>query len=84
MKYPTIKELTELFVSLKRSVIDDWTSVTIGWSSESGEWSYQTGDNSFYGSAYLHPHWAVVDICKRSNSRETAKEVIDQLRELVA
>lgn len=45
-------------------------------------WGYQTGDNSYTGAAYRHPHWAVVSLYRRSNSRNLATECADQLGEL--
>lgn len=46
-------------------------------------WGYQTGDNSCTGGAYSHPHWAVVSLYRRSNSRELAEECASQIAELV-
>jgi hypothetical protein len=43
------------------------------------EWDYQTGDNSYHGSCYFYDTWAVEWIYRRSNSRELAKNLIDQL-----
>lgn len=45
-------------------------------------WGYQTGDNSFAGAAYHHPHWAVVSLYRRSNSRALAQECAEQIAEL--
>jgi hypothetical protein len=90
-KLPTIKDLTELFGSLKPHIHDDYRAegcedadtpsmdVTVGWTPETSAWSYQTGDNSYTGGAYGHPHWAVVTLTRRSNSRDLAHEVREQL-----
>lgn len=90
---PTIKELRELFIALKPCIDDEFRcsddpddelpgmTVTIG-VSEDGSWNYQTGDNSFTGGAYSHPDWAVVDLHRRSNCLELAREVQDQILEL--
>lgn len=95
---PTIKELASLLISLKPTIQDDYRSsgcdfdneqttpdmdVTIGWTPEDGSWDYQTGDNSFTGGAYCHPHWGVVTLNRRSNSRDLAKDIIDQLADCV-
>lgn len=56
--------------------------LTIGYNPESGEWAFQTGDNSYTGSAYHYPDWAVVGVYRRSNCRELASEIISQLEEL--
>lgn len=52
--------------------------------SKAASWSYQTGDNSYTGGAYCHPHWAVVSLYRRSNSRELAEDCAEQIAELVA
>jgi hypothetical protein len=53
--------------------------VTIGWTPETGSWSYQTGDNSYTGGAYGHPYWAVIELDRRSNSTELARDIRNQL-----
>jgi hypothetical protein len=88
----TIKEVRELLISLKSEICDDCRIaddedlpgmvVTIGYSTD-GDWNYQTGDNSFSGGAYGHPHWAVVYLYRRSNSLELARDVIDQLWDMI-
>jgi hypothetical protein len=94
MKLPPVKDLYKLFVALKRTIGDEYRAdefaeqpsmmVTIGWSSETGEWSYQTGDNSYTGSAYHHPHWAVIYLDRKSNSHDMAIDARNQLSELAA
>lgn len=93
-KLPTIKELSALFVSLKSEIGDEYRAsddpdddmpgmcVTIGNDPETGSWNYQTGDNSYTGGAYGSPDWAVVYLYRRSNSRNLARDAIDQLAEL--
>lgn len=84
-------EWARLLRSLKPDICDDYRAseddetpgmqvtfgVTLG---EDGSlsWSYQTGDNSFTGGAYGHPVWAVVSLYRRSNSRELAKEAMEE------
>ena len=68
--------------------------LTVGWCAVSqwsggvyvnaGEWSYQTGDNSYSGGAYGYPHWAVVSVYRRSDSRALARDIRAQLEELSA
>ncbi len=89
----TINEVRELLISLKADICDDFRAsddiddnlpgmmVTIGYSN--GDWGYQTGDNSFSGGAYGYRHWAVVHLYRRSNCRTLARDVIDQLWELI-
>lgn len=62
-------------------------SVTIGFTPSDKDrdrsWGYQTGDNSFTGGAYGHQHWGVVSLYRRSNSRELARDLADQIAESV-
>lgn len=95
VKLPRVTEIYRLLVELKTQIGNDYRasedpedntpgmSVTVGWS-EDGSWSYQTGDNSFTGGAYGHPHWAVLSLYRRSNSRELARDAINQLSDCVA
>ena len=93
LKGITIKEIRELLVSLKKNICDDYRvdededlpgmQVTIGYSPHTGEWDYQTGDNSYSGAVYFHPHWAIVHLYRRSNSLQLARDVLDQLWELI-
>ena len=46
-------------------------------------YGWQTGDNSFTGGAYCHPHWAVVYLYRDSDPTETAKDIVDQIAELI-
>lgn len=91
-----VPQWTKLFKSLKQDIGDDYRAsededtpgmcVTIGFTPANDErdasWSYQTGDNSYTGGAYGHPHWAVVSLYRRSNSRELANECAEQIAEL--
>lgn len=96
---PMVREWQSLFIALKKQIGDDYRAsddpddntpgmcVTIGFTPESEEhdasWSYQTGDNSYSGGAYCHPHWAVVSLYRRSNSRQLAEECANQIADLV-
>ena len=94
IKLPLIKDLAALFVSLKKQICDDYRasedsddttpamSVTIG-ANEKGEWAYQTGDNSFTGGAYSFPHWSTVTLQRRSNSTELARDVVNELANII-
>lgn len=97
---PVIRQWQSLFVALKEDIGDEYRAsddpeddtpgmcVTIGFTPETEDkdasWSYQTGDNSYTGGAYGHPHWAVVSLYRRSNSRELAEDCADQIAELCA
>jgi hypothetical protein len=92
---PTINELAALIKALKKDIGDEYRasddpddntpamSVTFG-INDKRQWSYQTGDNSFTGGAYGKPHWAVVTLTRRCDSKEIAREVLDQWAELMA
>ena len=93
-----IPQWARLLKSLKQTIGDDYRAsededtpgmcVTIGFTPGSEDklcaWSYQTGDNSYTGGAYGHPHWAVVSLYRRSNSRQLAEDCADQIAELCA
>jgi hypothetical protein len=98
-KLPTIKELSALIKEVKRNTdwqelsndcraSDDsedtlpGIQLTCGINYQ-GDWSYQTGDNSYTGGAYGYPCWAVISVYRRSNSRELAREILDQWQELL-
>lgn len=92
---PTIKELANLIKELKKDILDEYRasddpddntpamSVTFG-INDKRQWSYQTGDNSFTGGAYGKPYWAVVTLTRRCDSKEIARDVLDQWAELMA
>jgi len=63
---------------------DEGMQVTIACNDEMDEYSFETGDNSYSGGAYFYPHWAIVYLCPRSNCKELAKDVINQLNELIS
>lgn len=88
-----VRKWTELFIALKQDIGDEYRvsndpddttpgmSVTIGCDTETGRWSYQTGDNSYSGGAYGFAIWCVVSLYRRSNSRELAKDCLEQIME---
>ena len=97
---PTVKSLSSLIKALKPAIRDDYRAyadepglddenipsllLTVGWDAESGEWSWQTGDNSYSGAAYFNPHWGVVDVYRRSNSLDLARDIRSQLADLAS
>ncbi len=90
LRTPSIGELASLIKELKGQIGDDYRvsddpsddtpgmCLTIGCSYDKN-WSYQTGDNSYSGGAYAHPFWGVGSIYRNSNSREVAKEIIEDV-----
>lgn len=95
-----VPEWARLLRALKADIGDDYRAsddpddttpgmcVTIGatWNEEDQtiSWSYQTGDNSYSGGAYGHPAWAMVSLYRRSNSRELAADIANQIGEAIA
>lgn len=95
-----VPQWAKLFKRLKSGILDDYRcsdesedntpgmQVTIGFTPATDDrdcyWDYQTGDNSYTGGAYGHANWAVVDLHRRSNSRELAKDCADQIADCLA
>ena len=90
IKLPSIAAIAAVLVELKKTIHDDYRvecqeddiptiQVTIGVDIETGDWNYQTGDNSFTGGAYGYRYWGVGYLTRRSNSRETAKAILDDV-----
>ena len=81
------RELCALLKALKRDIGDEYRAqeddtlpgmqITIGVSADLTEWSYQTGDNSYTGGAYGFPYWGVGVLYRRSNSRNVARDIVD-------
>lgn len=91
LQTPTIEELACLIRAIKSDICDDYKEeeddtpsicLTIG-ASYDESWDYQTGDNSYSGGAYGHPFWGVGYVTRDCNSRELAKEIIEDCRSQV-
>ncbi len=92
-KLPSLLELERLVKHIKSHIGDDYRAfeddslpgmqLTVAMN-DAGEWDYQTGDNSYSGAAYFFPHWAVVGVYRRSNSKEVARDIQSQLADLLA
>ena len=75
--------------SLRKDFVDyaeegpAYIDITIGCTFDFEEgaisWNYQTGDNSFTGGAYGHPEWFTASILSRSNCKDLAKDLIDEI-----
>jgi hypothetical protein len=90
---PSIAQVARALRAIKRRGIDDdyrafdeddipGIQVTLGCDLEHRDhWAIQTGDNSYTGSAYGFACWGVSGLYRRSNCRELAKELIDQVIE---
>ena len=85
---PTIRELSALVKAVKSDICDDYRAfdddempgiqLTVAMNDDK-EWNYQTGDNSYMGSCYHFPYWAVVGVYRNSNSVELAHEIQAEL-----
>lgn len=96
---PTLrKDLYALFVAIKKDIGADTLietgdgevpgiEVTIGctFDFDNGEidWSYQTGDNSYTGGAYGHPEWFTCSVMKRTNCKELANDIINEIHDRI-
>lgn len=61
---------------------DAYNTLTIGFDID-GSWGFQTGDNSFYGSAYNYPHWAVIRVFEAVSDDMTDEEKEQALNEVI-
>jgi hypothetical protein len=89
------KQLVPLIKELKTQIGKDYRAsddpddnlpgmcVTIGFTAATEDddfsWSYQTGDNSYTGGAYSHSTWGVASLYRRSNSKDIARELCDDI-----
>lgn len=93
------KDLCELFKMIKKDIGPDTLietgdgyaqgiEVTVGctFDFDKGEitWNYQTGDNSYTGGAYGHPEWFTTSLMKRTNCKEVANEIINEIHGRIA
>ena len=84
------REICRLLKSLKGDILDDYRAsddaddntpgmcVTLA-TKDFSSWAYQTGDNSYTGGCYHFPHWGVVYLYRRSNSKELSADAVDQM-----
>ena len=92
MSLPTIKDVSALVRSIKPCIADEYIGeddtlpgidLTVGYDPETGGWSYQTGDNSYTGGAYHYPILGVGRVYRRSNSRELARDIINEIADQI-
>lgn len=92
------KDLRELFILLKKEIdysdfdksdddnipgLDVTIGCTFDFDDASISWNYQTGDNSYTGGAYGHPEWFTCFVMKRTNCRELANDIINEIRDRI-
>lgn len=87
------KDIASLLKALKKEIGDEYRAheestlpsmqVTVGAEEVDGEirWNYQTGDNSYTGGAYGFQNWGVVDLHRRSNTKELANDIAEEIFE---
>lgn len=85
----TRKKIRDVLIELKKYITDESRAseedelpsilVTVG--ADSRGWNYQIGDNSYKGDAYGYLDWGVASLYRRSNCREVADDIFNQLEE---
>ena len=83
---PPIESIQSLIASLMDNVAwHEPFDITIATNADgTGEWGWQTGDNSFSGDCYFYRHWAVGQIDTDTDPAELAKDLRNQLVELIS
>lgn len=79
---PKLRELCSLITTIKGTIHErnGYTTLTIG--VDRTGWNYQTGDSSYHGSAYRYPNWAVVEVGRKCNAMNVAREILNQINEM--
>jgi hypothetical protein len=92
------KDLRELFILLKKEIdysdfdksdddsipgLDVTIGCTFDFDDASISWNYQTGDNSYTGGAYGHPEWFTCFVMKRTNCKELADDIINEIHDRI-
>lgn len=88
LQLPTIANLAKELTSIKQYICDDYIqegddlpSIQVTLAADETGFALQTGDNSYSGSAYFYKLWGVGSIYRRSNCRELAKDLIEQIKD---
>ena len=83
---PPIESIQSLIASLMHEVeFYGQFDITVATNADgSGEWGWQTGDNSFSGDCYFYRHWAIGQIDTDTDPAELARDLRDQLEELIS
>ena len=81
----SITSVATLIKKIKEYGVDkeEGMDLTVGYDPKSKEWDYQTGDNSYSGPVYHYKIWGVTTIFPKSNSRDLAEDVVNQIRNQV-
>jgi hypothetical protein len=62
-----------------RACVDVTIGCTFNFTEGCITWSFQTGDNSFTGGAYSHSEWFTTSVLSRSNCKDIAKDLIEEI-----
>jgi len=82
------KDLVNLLIKLKKHINTDMLQegdtlpsiqITISVDKLLSDWNYQTGDNSYSGGCYGDPYWGVGSLYRRTNCKQLAKDLIEDL-----
>jgi len=91
IQLPTIAALAHALKRIKPEICDDYRespddlpSIAITLAADSNGYAMQTGDNSYTGPAYSFQYWGIGNLYRRTNTRELARDLIEQCRELAA
>jgi hypothetical protein len=88
---PSIAQVASVLRAIKRSGIgdecrafegDDIPGIQVTLATDlthRDQWAIQEGDNSYTGCAYGFDYWGVSGLYRRTNCRELARELIDQV-----
>jgi len=91
MQLPTIGDLAKALTNIKmfidddmRETNDDLPSIHVTLACGEKGYALQMSDNSYTGAAYSFPHWGVGTLYRRTNSRDLARDLINQCRDLAS
>ena len=86
-------QLIETLDAIRNDISDEYLAypdddepgiqVTLACNDSGNEYALQTGDNSYTGSAYGFPHWAVSAVYRDSDLDQLTDDLLSQLRDLV-
>ena len=78
----TKNNLIELVQHVKKTAIQDMEAIDLTVACDNNlEYGYQTGDNSFMGSCYSFPFWAVTTVDSDTNVTSTVDDLVNQIEE---
>jgi len=89
MQKPELDVLDDMLISLKADIEDSFVDgpddephIPVTLACDERGWGFQTGDNSFFGNAYGYRYWGIGSLCRDTNTKELAEDLIEQCQEL--